>query len=65
MNGIGLESCGCFEILHSISLPKVIALIRLKESIVDIRVARIPMINMPNIPAGRILIAYSGYVRSA
>ena len=65
INGMGSESFEGFVILHRISLPNVIALIKLKESIVDIRVARIPMIKRPNIPTGRIFIASNGYVRSA
>ena len=48
------------SILHKISLPKVIELIRLRESIVDIIVAIIPTRNKPKKPAGRNLNANKG-----
>ena len=54
-----------FSILHKISLPKVMALIKLKESIVDIIVAIIPIRNKPKSPVGRTSNASSGYVNNA
>ena len=47
------------------SLPNVIELIRLKESIVDIIVAIIPTRNKPKNPYGRNSKANKGKVRSA
>ena len=50
-------------IRHRISLPKVIALIKLKESIVDMMIEKIPIKKNPRNPTGKKSIANSGYVR--
>ena len=50
INKIGSESFEGFFIRQRISLPTVIALTKLRESIVDISVARIPIMNRPKNP---------------
>ena len=47
-------------ILQKISLPNVRALIKLRESIVDIIIAKIPVIKKPKKPIGRNSIAIIG-----
>ena len=51
------------EIFQKISLPIVSALIKLSESIVDIIIAIIPVINSPKKPIGRKSIARVGKVK--
>ena len=53
------------EIFQKISLPIVSALIKLSESIVDIIIAIIPIINSPKKPIGRKSIARVGKVKRA
>ncbi len=52
-------------ILQSMSRPKEIALRRLRESIVDMRVAIIPVMNNPKTPTGSTSNARRGKVRAA
>ena len=50
---MGLRADLLVSILHKISLPNVIALTRLNESIVDMIVAIIPIRKIPRNPEGR------------